>query len=66
MESHADLGNFIDQLRKLGELKVFEGADGVFRTDKRSALSLGIPLDLCGVDLLNAWRSHGPQTSDNC
>ncbi|MFQ5849482.1 MAG: UbiD family decarboxylase [Candidatus Binatia bacterium] len=33
----------------------------VFRTHKRTALTLGLPLDLHGVDLLNAWRKrlHG-------
>ncbi len=28
----------------------------VFRTHKRTALGLGLPLELGGVDLLNAWR----------
>jgi 4-hydroxy-3-polyprenylbenzoate decarboxylase len=34
----------------------FRVLSNVFRTHKRTAMSLGLPPDLRGVDLLNAWR----------
>ncbi len=36
----------------------FRILSNVFRTHRRTALTLGLPLNISGVDLLNAWRER--------